>query len=878
LCPRGWVNKEADGTVIGFNKTEEEGKFFEERKCVPMCKKGYFYSEVTKLNIQENIQILSSKCSTLCGLKATIDTIINPLLRSQKGGVDCSDTTNLYVEACDLQSILVQEDDDDTQRDGEEKTCKKICEDHQIINMYSDPFRRSPPCLNVCKKNEEVVNPQFYTKFNEEDGNPEDSDEEIKEAMQDHTLCVPKELICPRGQYQQIVNGQISCKSKCSEGQIRLPGYKDLSKVSQVSECVDLCGKGSVKILEETEVDGKKVKETRCDKICKKGYVNPNYDVEENDKEKICIIDKPLPVESWNEEEADQEDEEDDENLNEEDQIIDSEKLKDLGVGVNDDEQEVSTESEDELDELESQNLIDEADLTVEKAVEAALEADQDETEEKFTTVDDAIVPDEEEDAAEETEEEDETADDENDTTTESDTEVETEEEVQEVQLDENKTVATRKVKKQKMLTRAMRHKQKMREIREKAIKNIGDNDLHNDSDPDSDIEIETVDTIVNTKPKSCRTWDYRGKNCFECYVGHVVNSKGDDCVELTKEIDVKYLTGCRQLADDKKMTCKECSIAFKAKRITEEDYGFVCLKINTNRIEHNQDIGVNVVSPNNILVSWDLAVDKVDKLRKCYRKYGSFLGEGSFVTKSRIGCNSTDENDEGKCTCIKGYRYDPKGKDCIPIGFNDQNTNKCLEFSKTDSKVCTLCESGYLFNGKCQGSASKACSLGCRSCYKEPPLLKMCGNDSIEKCLICDKGWCPSTTANGMICTKCQQDNSFEIENCLFHDNRKAVIKPQVMLKQDLSETSDKELVEKKLKRSVFGCYICKAGYVWIQSKSECAEVAGLAIEEDSQKNSILACRLALDEDTAKLGQCSHCYKNATRNKDKMCIQIKKN
>jgi len=128
------------------------------------------------------------------------------------------------------------------------------------------------------------------------------------------------------------------------------------------------------------------------------------------------------------------------------------------------------------------------------------------------------------------------------------------------------------------------------------------------------------------------------------------------------------------------------------------------------------------------------------------------------------------------------------------------------------------------------------------------------------------------------MICTKCQQDNSFEIENCLFHDNRKAVIKPQVMLKQDLSETSDKELVEKKLKRSVFGCYICKTGYVWIQSKSECAEVAGLAIEEDSQKNSILACRLALDEDTAKLGQCSHCYKNATRNKDKMCIQIKKN
>merc|ERR1712224_287293 len=111
------------------------------------------------------------------------------------------------------------------------------------------------------------------------------------------------------------------------------------------------------------------------------------------------------------------------------------------------------------------------------------------------------------------------------------------------------------------------------------------------------------------------------------------------------------------------------------------------------------------------------------------------------------------------------------------------------------------------------------------------------------------------------MICTKCQQDDTFKIDNCLFHDNRKTAIKPQVMLKQDLTETSDKEIIDKKLKRSVFNCYMCKAGYVWIQNKSECVEVEKLKFTAVAQKHSMLACRVAIDLETAQLGQCSNCY-----------------
>merc|ERR1712146_209271 len=103
-------------------------------------------------------------------------------------------------------------------------------------------------------------------------------------------------------------------------------------------------------------------------------------------------------------------------------------------------------------------------------------------------------------------------------------------------------------------------------------------------------------------------------------------------------------------------------------------------------------------------------------------------------------------------------------------------------------------------------------------------------------------------------------------------------VIKLQVMAKQDLSQTTDKEELDKKLKRSVFNCYMCKAGYVWIQSQSICAEVTKLEFEIEAQKNSLLACRVALDEATAQKGQCLSCYKNATRNDERMCIQIKRN
>merc|ERR1711974_159331 len=85
------------------------------------------------------------------------------------------------------------------------------------------------------------------------------------------------------------------------DGQIRLPGYSDLKLISDVSECAYECGKGSVKIVSIYEEDGEKVEESVCENICPNGFINPYYNVEENDIQQYCIADIPMSVDKWNE-------------------------------------------------------------------------------------------------------------------------------------------------------------------------------------------------------------------------------------------------------------------------------------------------------------------------------------------------------------------------------------------------------------------------------------------------------------------------------------------------------------------------------------------------------------------------------------------------
>jgi len=284
-CPAGWVNQNAQGASVTLEGEIET--FFSDKTCVPACGKGYFNQNGT--------------CKSLCGVTPEAGEIVNPMLNSQDGGVDCRGYKNIYVEFCDYQSIL------ETTSimtsigiEKEEKICKTICGEHQVLNLYYNPFENSPKCLSVCDK-DEIVNPMFFTKFNADTFAPEDTVDDLKTSMTEHEMCIPKELICPRGYYKNFDNGQYTCKQKCKDGQIRLPGFADLKLVSKVSECAYQCGKGSVRIVSEYEEDGEKKEEVRCESICDLGFINPYYNVEENDIEQFCIADLPVSVDSWNE-------------------------------------------------------------------------------------------------------------------------------------------------------------------------------------------------------------------------------------------------------------------------------------------------------------------------------------------------------------------------------------------------------------------------------------------------------------------------------------------------------------------------------------------------------------------------------------------------
>jgi len=442
--------------------------------------------------------------------------------------------------------------------------------------------------------------------------------------------------------------------------------------------------------------------------------------------------------------------------------------------------------------------------------------------------------------------------------------------------FEKDKTVAKRAAAMEGKEQLAKSKKNTRREMIQDAVTAVMNNDLFEDTDPDANAELVDIDTITSDRPEACRTWDYREEKCFNCYKDFIISSNGKICYEVNSAIDKRYLSGCRQLKSDTEKTCLECSLGFKAQRTSDDFHDFVCVKVNVSKIEHNQDYSVSTVSPNNLLISWDIAIDSTAAFNNAYKKYGSLLGEGAFVTKERVGCSSTDKNDEGKCTCERGYRFDSATNDCIPVGFSDQNVGKCLEY-KPYTNVCRLCGSGYLYNGKCQGSISKSCSMGCRSCYKEPPLYSMCGNDSTEKCLICDQGWCPSNTANGMICTKCEQDDTFLIENCLFHDNRKMALKAEEMELTNVSDSDATEEIQRKLKRSVFSCYMCKLGYVYIKNENRCAKIEDFESTSEQLTSSNL-CRVAKDGEEAINGMCSVCYKNATRNSAKMCVAVVNN
>jgi hypothetical protein len=126
------------------------------------------------------------------------------------------------------------------------------------------------------------------------------------------------------------------------------------------------------------------------------------------------------------------------------------------------------------------------------------------------------------------------------------------------------------------------------------------------------------------------------------------------------------------------------------------------------------------------------------------------------------IQCNEVDAN--GACVCKGGEIVDPQNPTlCIKQAL-DNGQKACLNSATLhkgtadEKKICTMCDRGFLCEGKCypQAMPKAICGKGCRFCSKYG-----------GGCKVCNPGHFPQK--NSDFCTKIK---TYKVDNCLFHYN----------------------------------------------------------------------------------------------------------